>query len=232
LSEVLALDLPGGGNTTDFSFLTPKDDSERITRVDPLVDFLDGPLTLPEQAQRLLRRLSSAPEVVLAYCAGATLGVHLADFAGARLVLVDPYPINTEVIHFEFTKLCRTLVCDAPSYEGFAASDIVQWEAVLKDGRDRVAELYGGDEAAFEMVDGLLDRYRCWLRFLEACATTGPAFPRGKVIVLAGKPPSPLEAMLAEPANATVRHVDAAGDTLASARVRAMLSAAIGGDGA
>jgi hypothetical protein len=235
LTEVLALDLPGSGNTTDFGFLAEPhgtagpdgpDGPRRLTRIDPLVAQVAGPLDLERQAAELLADQPHRPGVVLAYCAGATLAVHLAEQAGAKAVLVDPYPISTAVIHFEFTKLCHTLACEAPEYDEFAAGRLEQWEMTLNKNRDGMVEQHGGDETAYEMVDGLLDRYRSWLRFLTACSAARPADP-GRTLVIAGKPLSDLDALLAEPAGATVRHVDAAADPLGSRRVRALLSAAI-----
>ncbi len=226
LTEVLALDLPGGGDTADFGFLAGPGGPGHLTRVDPLVGQVAGPLDLERQAGDLLEDQPNRPGVVLAYCAGATLAVHLAERAGARAVLVDPYPITTGVIHFELTKLCRTLACAAPGYDEFAAGDLGQWETVLNKTRDGLVEQYGGDETAYEMVDGLLDRYRSWLRFLTACSAARPARP-DRVLVIAGKPISGMDTLLAEPADATVRHVDAATDPLGSPQVRALLSAAI-----
>ncbi|GGO99416.1 alpha/beta fold hydrolase [Wenjunlia tyrosinilytica] len=226
LTEVLALDLPGSGNTADFGFLAGPGTSGRLTRVDPLVGQVAGPLDLERQAADLLEDRPDRPEVVLAYCAGATFAVHLAERAGARAVLVDPYPITTGVIHFELTKLCRTLACDPPGYDEFAAGGLGQWEMVLNKARDGLVEQYGSDETASEMVDGLLDRYRSWLRFLTACSAARPADP-DQVLVIAGKPLSGLDTLLAKPAEATVRHVDAATGPLGSPQVQALLSAAI-----
>ena len=226
LTEVLALDLPGSGNAADFGFLAGPGSPGRLTRIDPLVAQVAGPLDLERQADELLKEQPERPDVVLSYCAGATFAVHLAERAGARAVLVDPYPITTEVIHFELTKLCRTLACDAPAYEAFAAGDLAQWEMVLNKTRDGLVGQYGGDEAAFEMVDGLLDRYRSWLRFLTACSAARPA-DTDRALVITGKPLSGLDTLLADTAGATVRHVDAPTEPLASPQVRALLSAAI-----
>ncbi|MGA4844096.1 hypothetical protein [Streptomyces sp. G45] len=228
-NEVLALDLPGTGGTTDFGFLAgpaASPGAARLSRVDPLVGHVAGALTVERQARALLAERPRAPAVVVAYCAGATLAAHLAERAGARAVLVDPYPITTGVIHYELTKLCRTLGCEAPAYDEFAAGDIRQWETVLNKTRDGLVRQYGGDETAYEMVDGLLDRYRAWLRFLDASASAPTAAPAGALVIAVGPPPD-LGALLTEPADAAVRPVDAAADPLGSPQVRALLSDAI-----
>jgi hypothetical protein len=225
--RVLALEFRGVGDPADFAFLAEETDPASMERVDPLVDHVPRQLALDEQAKVLVERLPYPPELVFAYCAAAALGAHIAAVSAARLVLVDPYPVTAPVVRRDFRKLCERVGCDSREMDEDGA--LARREAMLLRTRDGLAAEFGGDEQAFEMVDDLLDRYRSWLRFLDASMTARPADPAGEVTVVAGRPLSPLGALLTRPRWARVHHVEVDIDTLESAEVRTLLTAAIAG---
>jgi hypothetical protein len=220
---ILALEFHGAHERADFGFLTDALAGQRLHRVDPLKDHVIDPVPVPEQARRWVRQMEDPPGLVIAYCACAALGAHIAERTGARLVLVDPDVIAIHDVRVAFEKLCRTLGRTPPA--GDAAHDR-NWGETFDAARDGLVEQYGGDELAIELVEDLFDQYRSWLRFLAAAAAAPPASPGAEVTVIAGKPLTDLAAVLAHPEQAHVHRIPAVSHTLDTAETRALLVAA------
>lgn len=229
--SVVALEFRGVGDTADFGFLSREGGAARLTRIDPLIHHIDRPRSLAEQAELIVTRLAEPPALVLAYCGTAAIGLHIAALTGAPSLLVDPYPITAEDMHRDVGHLCRSMGIDpALLGEPGAQPDLARWEDVLLTARDGMAEIHGGDEEAYELVDDLLDRYRAWLRFLQASTDSGPVSPSGAVTVVTARPPDVLEPLLTAPHTARAYPVPPLAEgrgVLDSPEVRALLSTAV-----
>jgi hypothetical protein len=224
---VLALEFRGVSDTADFGFLA-RAGAASLYRVDPLVSHISRQLPLREQARDIAEELPESPRLIIAYCATAALGAHIAEMADAPLLLIDPYPVTAQDILRDLDELCRTLGCETASSPASAASpDMTAWELALHDSRDRLAARFGSDGIAYDMADDLLDRYRAWLRFLSASMEAGLASPRGGVAVITGKFPSLMDALLTEPAKVRIFQALPSGGTLDSPEVRALLLSAV-----
>jgi hypothetical protein len=225
---VLALEFRGVGDTADFGFLSREASSAVLSRVDPLVQHLGGPLTLPEQARLLIDALPEPPGLVLSYCGTAGLGLHVAALTDAESVLVDPYPVTSDDMRRDFANLCASLgIAPTGLVAPGADPDVARWEKALWQARDGMAEVHGGDEDAYELVDDLLDRYRAWLRFLQASRVAGPVTARGSVSVVTAKSEVPLQDLLVFADSVEVHRVEAGTGILNSAEARALLSTAV-----
>jgi hypothetical protein len=208
-AHVLAFEFYGVSESADFAFLDELTAAGRVRRVDPVNDHLEAQLSLAAQARLHVQALPTPPELVIAYCSCAALGAHVAALCEARLLLVDPDAVTDQAVRREFELLCRRLGTEPPSAE----EPQRQWELALAASRGRLAEVYGGDRKAFEMVDDLFDRYRAWLRFIDACATAAPAAPKKEVTVIARKPLTDLAALLAQPEDIRLRRVESDSDS-------------------
>jgi hypothetical protein len=235
---VLALEFHAVRKTADFSFLREPNPAGRLMQVDPLDDHLAERVSVDRQSLMLLRRLPAPPTLVLAYCGTAALAAHTAALCDAALVLVDPDVVDPKTVRRDFLQLCATLqvdpaIADAATRTGRSAhlepereaSWETRWETVLIAARAQVAAQYGGDAEAYEMVDDLFDRYRCWARFLEASLNPAPADPSGEITVICGRPPD-LSALLAKPERADIYRVAPGKDTLGLPEVQDLVRAA------
>lgn len=225
---VLALEFHGVGNLADFGFLA-ESVGQRLIRLDPLADQADRVLPLAEHARVVCDRLPVPPESVIAYCSAALLGGYIAQANGAKLILVDPDPVDPSYVRAEFDVICHTLGCEPGAAGPQPAGSVEWWEATLLQGRDRLRADYGGDEEATELLDDLLDRYRAWLRFLAASAMAGPATtPSGQVTVLAGRPTPPLAGLLADAGSVGQTHyLNTRTATLDSSEAQELLAAIV-----
>ncbi|GAA4834494.1 hypothetical protein [Kitasatospora terrestris] len=227
---VLALEFRGVGDTADFGFLAAPGGPVDLVRVDPLVHHIEHPLLLTEHARLILDALPAAPDLVLAYCGTAALGLHICSVAGTPAVLVDPYPVTAADLRKDFARLCASSGIDpAGLLDPEREPDVARWESALLGSRDSMAEQYGGDDEAYELVDDLLDRYCGWLRFLRASMTAGPAATGGGISVITARPHPVLTPLLTAPAAARIHRVEAEGGLLDSPQVRKLLSAAVHG---
>lgn len=209
LQSVLALEFRGVGDTADFSFLTRGYAPALITRVDPISQHIEKPLTLAGQAGQLVAQQPRHPDIVLAYCGTAALGLHIAALIDADTLLVDPYPITDADLFRDFTNLCTGMGFDPEALAAVTReANLESWEAFLLTRRDIMAAEHGGDGEAYELVDDLFDRYRSWLRFLFANAASAPAEPRGEILAITARLSVALEPMLADPSRAQVRRVN------------------------
>jgi hypothetical protein len=218
-SSVIALEFRGIGDPSNFGFLNGVRGLAGLCRLDPLTSQAERYRDLDEQAKVLIEDLPAEPEVVIAHCGSAALGVHIAARTTAHLVLVDPYPTTSEIAYRDFEKLCERIGC----YPGPPASTLADREAQLVGMRKELSIPFGGDEEALDMVDDLLERYRSWLRFLQASVVAPAVAPNGPVTVVAGKPLSPLEPLLVRPQDARVVRLATDGDTLQSAAVHTFM---------
>jgi hypothetical protein len=226
--SVLALEFRGVGDTADFSFLARENGSARLVRVDPIVHHVAAPLTVAEQARLLVERQQCPPDLVLAYCGAAALGLHVADLTGATALLVDPYPITERDLRRDFARLCASMDIDPGALdEAIRSVDLARWDAVLLTRRDSMAQEHGGDEEAYEAVDGLFDRYRAWLSFLFASAASKPASPKGAVVAITAQTSLALAPLLVDPPRTVVHRVTHRGALLDSPLVRRLILAAV-----
>ncbi|MFI6846754.1 hypothetical protein OG535_33560 [Kitasatospora sp. NBC_00085] len=224
---VLALEFRGAGDTADFGFLA-REGVAGLVRVDPLVHHVDRPLTLSEQAALVAARLPDRPALVLAYCGTAALALHVSALTGTPALLVDPYPVTVEDMVQDFRRLCAATGIDPDTAaEPATGPDVARWERALSAGRDAMADVHGGDEEAYEMVDDLLDRYRAWLRFLQASRAAEPVAPAAPVVGVTARPDPRLDLLVADPAAVELHRVDVPAGLLDSPEVRARLTAAI-----
>jgi hypothetical protein len=222
---VLAIEFRGVGYSADFGFLKRLGLTSKLHRIDPLGDHITKPLALADQTRRMVGRLPCSPDLVLTYCATAALGAHIAEIVGADLLMIDPYPVTRDDMYRDFANLCGTLNDGgALEPERFRSMEISQWEDVLQTSRDDLARRHGGDEVAYGMTDDLLDRYRAWLRFLNACMNARPAAPGGRVTVIAGKYRSRLDSLLTEPEKMRLILAEVEADTLDSAEVQTLVA--------
>ncbi|MFE4612671.1 hypothetical protein ACFRK5_30685 [Streptomyces niveus] len=227
---VLALEFRGVGDTADFGFLGREGRTVGLTRVDPLVHHIGGLRSLAEQAELIAGQLPQPPDLVLSYCGTSAIALHVAAHTDAPSLLVDPYPITAEDMHRDVRNLCRSMNID-PALLGApgSAPDLARWEAALLTARDGMAEVHGGDEEAYELVDDLLDRYRAWLRFLQASADSEPVSPVGAVTVVTARD-ALLDPMLTAAETTRVRRVPPPAPgmgLLDSPEVRSLLWAAV-----
>jgi hypothetical protein len=227
--RVLAFEFHGVSETADFSFLAEPTRTGRVRRVDPVNDHLQGQLSLMAQARLHVRALPAPPELVIAYCSCAALGAHVAALCEARLLLVDPDAMTDVAVRREFELLCRRLGTEPPTAESDAREPQRQWEQALAASRGRLAQVHGGDQEAFEMVDDLFDRYRAWLRFIDACATAAPAAPNNAVTVIMRKPLTNLAALLARPQDVRLHRVESDSTTLDAPRIQELVLAEVAG---
>jgi hypothetical protein len=226
--SVLALEFRGIGDTADFAFLTGEHMPARVTRVDPIFQHAAKPMTLAEQARHLVAQELTRPDLILAYCGTAALGLHVADLAGADTLLVDPYPITEADLYSDFTHLCTGIGFDPVTVaEATGDADLAVWEAFLLTRRDAMARQHGGDEQAYEMVDDLFDRYRAWLRFLFANVASGPADPSGEIVAITARQSLELGPMLVDPRRARVHRISHDGGLLESPLVQNVVSIAV-----
>jgi hypothetical protein len=225
--RVLAFEFHGVSETADFAFLAGPTRAGRVRRVDPVNDHLEAQLSVVAQARLHVRALPTPPELVIAYCSCAALGAHVATLCEARLLLVDPDAMTDEAVRREFELLCRRLGTEPPGAESAADEPQRQWEQALAASRERLAEVHGGDRQAFEMVDDLFDRYRAWLRFIDACATAAPAAPKNAVTVIARKPLTDLAALLARPEDVRLRRVESDLSTLDAPQIQELVLAEV-----
>jgi hypothetical protein len=144
-----------------------------LIRIDPLKDHLDWRLSLDEQARAV--DLGGCGHI-LAACSAAALGARLARSSGAHLILLNPYHVTAQRVTEEFGKLFANLGGD-PAEAG------PDYDTELLSRRAYLVEQCGG-EAAAEFADYLLNRYRAWLRYLNACAVAPPVRQVGKVSVV------------------------------------------------
>jgi hypothetical protein len=230
LQSVLALEFRGVGDTADFSFLTREYTPALVTRVDPISQHIGKPLTLAGQARQLVAQQPRPPDIVLAYCGTAALGLHLADLTGADTLLVDPYPITEADLFRDFTNLCTGMGFDPKALAAVTReANLADWEAFLLTRRDSMAAEHGGDDEAYELVDDLFDRYRSWLRFLFANVASAPAEPRGEILAITARQAVALEAMLTDPSRAQVHRVNYdEGGLLESRVIQDLVSIALG----
>jgi hypothetical protein len=224
---VLAFEFHGVSETADFAFLAEATRAGRVRRVDPVNDHIEAQLPLMSQARMHVRALPAPPELVIAYCSCAALGAHVAALCEARLLLVDPDAMTGEAVRREFELLCRRLGTEPPAVESGAGEPQGQWEQALAASRGRLAEVHGGDLEAFEMVDDLFDRYRAWLRFIDACAASAPVAPKNAVTVIVRKPLTNLAALLARPADVLLRRVESDSATLDAPRIQELVLAEV-----
>lgn len=223
--RVLAFEFHGVNETADFAFLAGPATAGRVRRVDPVNDHLEAQLSLTAEARLHLGVMPTPPELIIAYCSCAALGAHVAALCEARLLLVDPDAITDEAVRRGFELLCRRLGTEPP--ESATEEPQRQWEQALAASRERLAELHGGDGEAFEMVDDLFDRYRAWLRFMDACATAAPAAPKNDVTVIVRKPLTDLAALLARPEDIRVQRVESDSATLDAPRIQELVLAEV-----
>jgi hypothetical protein len=221
--RVLAFEFHGVSETADFAFLAEPTAAGRVRRVDPVNDHLGAQLSLAAQARLHVRARPTPPELVIAYCSCAALGAHVAALCEASLLLVDPEAMTEQAVRREFELLCRRLGTAPPS----AGEPQRQWELALAASRGPLAEVHGGDREAFEMVDDLFDRYRAWLRFIDACATAAPAAPKKEVTVIARKPLTCLAALLDQPEGIRLRRVESDSATLDAPQIQELVLAAV-----
>jgi hypothetical protein len=221
--HVLAFEFYGVSESADFAFLDELAATGRVRRVDPVNDHLETQLSLAAQARVHVQALPTPPALVIAYCSCAALGAHVAALCEARLLLVDPDAVTDQGVRREFELLCRRLGAEPPS----AQEHQRQWELAFAASREPLAKLYGGDWKAFEMVDDLFDRYRAWLRFMDACATAGPAAPKNAVTVIARKPLTDLAALLAQPEDIRLRRVESDSATLDAPEIQELVLAEV-----
>ncbi|MGW2317439.1 hypothetical protein [Streptomyces sp. NPDC001680] len=221
---VLALEFRGVGDRADFGFLARASTTAEIVRVDPLVHHVDRPLTLTEHARLLAARLPRSPALVLSYCGTAALALHVAELTGSPSVLVDPYPVTSDDMRRDFTQLCASTGADSGAADPAAEPDPAAWAAELWRARDDMAAVHGGDEVAYELVDDMLDRYRSWLRFLDASRTAGPAAPGSPVTAITARAEPRLDLLLAHGLDAEVHRVGDPTALLDSPVVRDLLS--------
>ncbi|MFE9429220.1 hypothetical protein ACFYNO_40465 [Kitasatospora sp. NPDC006697] len=206
-ATVLALEFKGVGERADFAFLRQSGGPAELLRVDPLVHHLDRPLTLAEHARLLGGHRSGPPALVLAYCGTAALALHVAALTGAPSVLVDPYPVTAEDMRRDFAGLCASAGVEPAGQVLAAEPDPAAWAAELWRARDGMAAEHGGDEVAYELVDDMLDRYRSWLRFLQASRCAEPATTAAPVVAITARPEPRLELLLADPSRAELHRV-------------------------
>ncbi|MFI1934334.1 hypothetical protein [Streptomyces sp. NPDC020330] len=225
---VLALEFRGVGDRADFGFLTREVDGVDLTRVDPLVHHVEQPLGLAEQASLLAEALPNAPALVLAYCGTAALALHVAELTGAPSLLVDPYPVTADDMRRDFIGLCESTGVDPTGLVDPAADpDPARWAKELYRARDAMAAPHGGDDVAYELVDDMLDRYRAWLRFLQASRSAAPAAPGGAVTAITARPDPRLGLLLVDSGVAQVHRVEGGTGILDSPEVRGLLAAAV-----
>jgi hypothetical protein len=206
---VLALEFRGVREAADFGFLAG------VRRVDPIGGHVAAALTIRQQAEQLAdQRL----DLVLAYCSCAALGAHVAELSAAGLVLIDPDVVTHAAVKQDFTHLCSLL----------GAVPDGDWDSAFASVRDDLAEAHGGDDQAYEMVDDLFDRYRAWLRFLDASASAQTATPPGEITVIAGKPLPELGKLVGDSTRVRITRVAADAGTLASPLVREQLAVEVG----
>jgi hypothetical protein len=222
-AHVLAFEFYGVTESADFAFLDEMTAAGRVRRVDPINDHLKTQLSLAAQARVHVRALPTPPELVIAYCSCAALGAHVAALCQARLLLVDPDAVTGQAVRREFELMCQRLGTEPPPAE----EQQRQWELAFTASRVPLAELYGGNRKAFEMVDDLFDRYRAWLRFIDACATAAPAAPKNVVTVIARKPLTDLAALLAKPEDIRLRRVESASATLDAPQIQELVLAEV-----
>lgn len=203
----LALEFRTGRETGDFSFLA---DEFPLRRIDPISGHTDAVLTLGQQAEELA---ADSVDMVLAYCACAALGAHVAALSGAPLILIDADVVTPEAIRRDTAALCTWL--NAPPSE--------DPEAAFAHARDDLAALQGGDEMAYGIVDELFARYRAWLRFLAASAAAPPAAVASQITAIAGKPLPDLGILLVDPTRVELHPVASDSATLESPDVRSLL---------
>lgn len=227
--SVLALEFRAVPNAADFGFLSRDVGAAELICVDPLEHHVETPLTLIEQAHLLARRLSAPPlRLVITHCGTAALGLHVAVRTGAASLLLDPYPVTVQDMHRDFVRLCTSLGLDSATVGAADEKpDLARWEAALLTCRTSLADVQGGDDEAYEIVDDLLDRYRAWLRFLHASAKAEPVAPAGEVTVVTAKDLAPLGELLAGPARPRVHVVEEVSQTPNSPAVQALVSAAV-----
>jgi hypothetical protein len=223
--SVLALEFRAVPDAVDFGALGPAVGAAELVRVDPLEHHVDKPLTVDEQAGLLAEHVPAPLRLVVTYCGTAGLGLHVAARTGAAALLIDPYPVTAQDIHADFARLCASLGLAA--YTAGDEPDLARWEGLLLTSRTTLAEVHGGDEEAYEIVDDLLDRYRAWLRFLQASMVASPVAPVGEVTVVTTKRTPPLEKLLATSSPARVHTVGEGADNPGSPEVRALVSAAV-----
>lgn len=226
-ARVLAFEFHGVRETADFAFLAEQTRAGRVRRVDPVNDHLEAQLSLMAQARLNVRALPAPPELVVAYCSCAALGAHVAALCEARLLLVDPDAMTDDAVRQEFEVLCRRLGTEPPAAESAAEEPQRQWEQALAASRGRLAAVHGGDREAFEMVDDLFDRYRAWLRFIDACATAAPAAPKKAVTVIVRRPLTDLAALLARPEDVRLRRVESGSATLDAPQIQELVLAEV-----
>ncbi|MFG2736441.1 hypothetical protein N0X72_00720 [Streptomyces carpaticus] len=225
---VLALEFPAAGAHSDFAFLGSAVPAP-VSRVDPLLGHTGPPRSLGEQAEGLLADLPAPPALVLAYCAAAALGLRVGAAAGAPVVLVDPDPVVDSYLRAEFAAMYRTLGGDPERIPGStgppdAELSPARLEALLFGQREELAEEYGGDAEAAELVDDLLLRYRSWLRFLAA-SSRQPPVRHTAVTIVSGKPLPAMSVLLVTPEAATSVPVEAGGaPTLAVPEARHLIA--------
>jgi hypothetical protein len=221
--QVLAFEFYGVSESADFAFLDELTATGRVCRVDPVNDHLETQLSLAAQARAHVRALPTSPGLVIAYCSCAALGAHVAALCEARLLLVDPDAVTCQGVRREFELLCRRLGAEPPSTQEHQR----EWELAFAASREPLAKLHGGDRKAFEMVDDVFDRYRAWLRFMDACATAAPAAPKNAVTVIARKPLTDLAALLAQPDKIRLRRVESESATLDAPEIQELVLAEV-----
>lgn len=237
-SVVLALEFRGVSSAADFAFLTvdvqgtKRTGGRNLIRIDPIAQHVVAPMTLAEQAQLLVRQQPAPPDLILAYCGTAALGLHIAALTGAPAMLIDPYAVTDHDLRRDFARVCESLAVSVGGSRDavqnvVGSPDLERWEAILLTRRAWMATEYGGDDDALELVDDMLDRYRGWLRFLFATAGAAPAAPAGAVVAVAATAVPPLEALLAVPYRVWVHCVGPCGALLESEAVRRLILAAV-----
>ncbi|MFJ5680710.1 hypothetical protein [Streptomyces sp. NPDC093097] len=228
MNTVLALEFRGVGDRADFGFLSRAGCAADLARVDPLMSHIDRALTLGQQARLLAACLPAPPALVLSYCGTAALALHVAALTGASSVLVDPYPVTADDMRRDFMQLCESTGIDpAGLVDPTAEPDPARWAAELEGARDDMAAVHGGDDVAYELVDDMLDRYRAWLRFLQASRSAGPAAPGGQVTAITARPDPRLDLLLVDECVAEVYRVGNPDGMLDSPEVRDLLSSAV-----
>lgn len=226
-ARVLAFEFRGVRERADFAFLAEPVSAGLVRRVDPVNDHREAQLSVMAQAGLHVRALATPPGLVIAYCSCAALGAHVAALCEARLLLVDPDAMTDEAVRREFEHLCRRLGTEPPAAESAAEEPQRQWEQALAASRERLAALQGGDQEAFEIVDDLFDRYRAWLRFIDACATAAPAAPKNAVTVVVRKPLTNLAALLVRPEDVRLRRVESDSATLDAPQIQELVLAEV-----
>ena len=188
---ILALEFAGLGPQAHFDAMTAVAGSASLIRLDPITGQRDRARTLDEQAQAIRRQLGeTSPRLVLAHCTAAALALRLAALSGGstHAVLFDPARTGLGELRTEFELLAGRLGAElsAGQHDAQPSGTVAAAEYCrqLADLRQPLVADYGGDAEAEDLVEQLLLRYSCWLRYLGSVVDAAPVANRFPVSTL------------------------------------------------